>query len=68
MIAAYEANIADVRRAVPKTRLLEFDVKECWAPLCAFLGVPVPASPFPKTNSTAEFVARGNPPGELGNY
>jgi hypothetical protein len=29
-----------------------------WAPLCEFLGVPVPDAPYPKTNSTEEFRAR----------
>jgi hypothetical protein len=43
---------------VPKDRLLVFDVKEGWGPLCAFLGVAVPDSPFPRENSTEQFQAR----------
>lgn len=39
-------------------RVLTYDVAEGWGPLCAFLGVPVPDEPFPRTNSTAEFRAR----------
>lgn len=27
---------------------------ESWPPLCAFLGVPVPADPFPRTNDRGE--------------
>ncbi|MBE9186989.1 MULTISPECIES: sulfotransferase family protein [Bacteria] len=44
--------------SVPPERLLIFDVKEGWAPLCAFLGVDVPATPYPRENSTQEFQAR----------
>lgn len=49
---------AQVRAAVPAERLLVFDVREGWAPLCAFLGVPVPDGPFPRVNDTAQFQAR----------
>lgn len=44
--------------AVPPERLLVFDVKEGWDPLCAFLGVDAPAAPYPRENSTQEFQAR----------
>ena len=54
-IAVYQQHIEDVKRHVPPERLLVFDVKEGWAPLCAFLGVPVPTMPFPHLNDTAEF-------------
>jgi hypothetical protein len=30
-------------------------VKEGRAPLCDFLGVPVPAEPFPRSNDRSEF-------------
>ena len=43
---------------VPKDRLLVFNVAEGWAPLCAFLGVPVPDTPYPRENSTQEFQTR----------
>lgn len=47
---------ADVMRHVPADRLLVYDVKQGWEPLCAFLGVPVPeGKPFPHLNDTAEF-------------
>jgi hypothetical protein len=39
---------------LPAERLLVFSPKEGWAPLCAFLGVPVPAEPFPRVNSRDE--------------
>jgi hypothetical protein len=43
---------------VPKERLLVFDVKEGWEPLCAFLGVEAPVTSFPRENSTEQFQAR----------
>lgn len=48
-----------VRRDVPADRLLVYEVREGWGPLCAFLGVPVPeGKPFPHLNDAAEFRAR----------
>ncbi len=57
-IAVFEAHIAEVQRTIVPERLLTFDVAEGWEPLCAFLEVPVPETPFPRTNSTEEFRAR----------
>ncbi|KAI1402636.1 P-loop containing nucleoside triphosphate hydrolase protein [Hypoxylon fuscum] len=45
-----EAHNAKVRSVVPKDQLLEMDLSEGWAPLCQFLGVPVPDEPFPRAN------------------
>ena len=53
-IEVYEKHNALVKATVPAERLLVFDVREGWQPLCDFLGVPVPDEPFPKTNSTEE--------------
>jgi hypothetical protein len=55
--AAYEAHNAAVIAAVPPEKLLVFEPGDGWAPLCAFLGVPVPDEPYPQVNSTAEFQA-----------
>lgn len=44
-----------VKAAIPASRLLVFQVKEGWEPLCAFLGLPVPEGPFPRTNDRSEF-------------
>jgi hypothetical protein len=55
LIRAYEAHNAAVRAAIPAQQLLVYQVKEGWGPLCAFLGVPEPAEPFPRTNDRAEF-------------
>ncbi|OQV08201.1 hypothetical protein CLAIMM_12511 [Cladophialophora immunda] len=42
---------------VPEGQLLEYNVKEGWGPLCAFLGVDVPDRPFPKLNEGANIKA-----------
>ncbi len=56
VLAAYRRRAAQVRAAIAPERLLIFDVAEGWAPLCRFLGVPIPATPFPRVNSTAEWL------------
>ncbi|MFU8852206.1 sulfotransferase family protein [Micromonospora sp. SL1-18] len=45
----------EVKAYVPADRLLVYNVAEGWAPLCAFLGVPVPDEPFPRLNETDSF-------------
>lgn len=57
-IAVYERHNRAVREEVPADRLLVFNSREGWEPLCHFLGVAVPDVAFPKTNSTDEFRAR----------
>lgn len=54
MMAAFERHCAEVVGAVPKDRLLVFDAKQGWAPLCAFLGVHAPDEPFPHINTNDE--------------
>jgi len=54
-VRTYQRHIDEVKRTVPPAQLLVFEVKDGWAPLCRFLGVPVPSTPFPRTNETAEF-------------
>ena len=39
-----------VRSVVPPEKLLEMELGDGWAPLCGFLGVPVPDEPFPRAN------------------
>jgi sulfotransferase family protein len=53
--AAYERHNAEVRATVPAERLLEWQVTDGWAPLCARLGLPVPDAPFPHANTRDEF-------------
>lgn len=57
-LAVFRAHLDAVKREVPPDRLLVFEASQGWAPLCAFLGVPVPAEPFPHVNDTAT-VKRG---------
>lgn len=55
LIAVFNAHEAAVKAAIPAERLLVHSAKDGWDPLCAFLGVPVPAEPYPRTNSKEEF-------------
>jgi hypothetical protein len=58
-IRIFEDHNREVVATVPRQRLLVFDVKEGWEPLCTFLGVPVPAGePFPHVNDAADFSRR----------
>jgi hypothetical protein len=55
-LAVFAQHVAAVQEAIAPERLLVFDVKQGWDPLCAFLGVPVPEDePFPHVNDTAAF-------------
>jgi hypothetical protein len=56
--ATFNSHIAEVKAAIPPERLLVYEVKQGWAPLCAFLGKPVPEAPFPNVNDSAEFKRR----------
>ncbi len=47
--------IDQVKADVPADKLLVFEVKQGWEPLCAFLDKPVPETPFPHVNDTAQF-------------
>lgn len=61
-VEVFNRHIRTVREQVPPDRLLVFDVKEGWEPLCAFLGVPVPqGEEFPRLNDTAAFNQRREP-------
>ncbi len=53
--AAYEAHNDAVRAAIPADRLVEWCPGDGWDPICAALGVAVPAEPFPHVNSTNDF-------------
>ncbi|MDX8448084.1 sulfotransferase family protein [Mesorhizobium captivum] len=54
-LAVYEANVEAVLNTVPAKRLLVHKLGDGWEPLCAHLGVPVPAEPYPNRNTTKEF-------------
>lgn len=42
----------------PAERLLVYRTGDGWEPLCDFLGVPVPAEPYPRVNSREEMTER----------
>ena len=55
LVKAFVAHNDAVKEAIPPAQLLVFEVKDGWEPLCNFLGAPVPAEAFPRTNDRAEF-------------
>jgi hypothetical protein len=56
-IDVYLAHNDYVRKQAPPGQLLVFEASEGWAPLCEFLGCPVPDEAYPRVNSTEEFLA-----------
>ena len=59
---AYNQEIIDT---IAPERLLVFHPNEGWEPLCDFLGVPVPAEPFPRVNSRDELGSASDEKGGL---
>jgi hypothetical protein len=53
----FRRHTAAVVAAIPKERLLVYEVGQGWEPLCAFLDLPVPSTPFPHVNTRADFEA-----------
>jgi len=58
MVDYFKRHTDEVIRTIPPQRLLVFEAKQGWEPLCKFLGVPEPATPYPSENSREEFKAR----------
>ena len=58
MTAYMRRHDAEVLATVPQDRLLVYEVKQGWGPLCVFLGVAEPEGPFPRENSREAFAAR----------
>jgi len=54
MIRYFDKWREDVIAGLPPERLLVHRAKEGWAPICAFLGVPVPKEPYPRVNSKTD--------------
>ncbi|MDC8003411.1 sulfotransferase family protein [Aureisphaera galaxeae] len=48
-------HIAEVKDYVPADKLLVYDVRDGWEPLCKFLGVEEPADPLPHLNKKENF-------------
>jgi hypothetical protein len=59
-ISVFQKHIEEVKRTVPPERLLVYDIKQGWEPLCTFLDVPVPDKPFPRLNDRASFAGTRN--------
>jgi hypothetical protein len=58
-ISVFERWNDGVKERVPAEKLLVYEVKEGWGPLCEFLGVEVPEDePFPHLNDTKVFRRR----------
>ena len=54
MVNYFNERTEKLKAEIPADRLLVFDVKQGWEPLCEFLGVAVPATEFPRVNSRDE--------------
>ncbi len=58
-LSVFAEHNREVQTTVPADRLLVFDVKQGWEPLCTFLGVPVPEGElFPHVNDAESFQQR----------
>ena len=49
-----------LKKRVFLEKLLIYNVKEGWEPLCKFLEVPVPKDPMPRSNDKGQFVEKIN--------
>ena len=54
LIRVFNEHSAAVKSAFGPDRLLVFEAKDGWAPICKFLGVPVPDEAYPRVNSKEE--------------
>ena len=57
-VAVFDAHNRRVEATLPESRLLVFEAKQGWDPLCRFLGVEVPDEPYPRVNTTEDFGQR----------
>ncbi|MBG7610574.1 MAG: sulfotransferase family protein [Anaerolineae bacterium] len=49
-IGVFKKHIEEVKVIVPKEKLLIYNIKEGWGPLCEFLNVQIPRESFPHVN------------------
>lgn len=55
----FEKHVRDVKYHVPAQRLLVYDVREGWGPLCQFLNCAIPEdTPFPHLNTSEDWAKR----------
>lgn len=58
-LQVFEDHIAEVQRQVPPEKLLVYQIKQGWEPLCRFLGVPEPEGiPFPHLNDRQGYLRK----------
>ena len=55
MIECFNAHVQQVKDTVPAERLLVFEAKMGWEPLCEFLDVEVPSDSYPHVNTREDF-------------
>ncbi|KAF2171682.1 hypothetical protein M409DRAFT_17919 [Zasmidium cellare ATCC 36951] len=53
-ITVYDGHHAWLQEIVPKEKLVYYNVKDGWEPLCRALDVPVPDVPFPRLNDSKD--------------
>lgn len=53
-IACFDRHHAWLEEIVPKEKLVYFNVKDGWEPLCRALDVPAPDVPFPRLNEAKD--------------
>jgi hypothetical protein len=58
MAAAFDRYNDEVRATVPADRLLVWTAADGWEPLCEFLELEVPDTPFPRVNDSQQFGER----------
>jgi hypothetical protein len=54
MVSYFNRRNEEIKAALPDDRLLVFEAKQGWDPLCDFLGMPVPDTAFPRINTRDE--------------
>lgn len=55
IIRRFNAINEETLNFIPKDRSLVYEVKTGWEPLCNFLNVPIPDTPFPRSNTRDDF-------------
>lgn len=58
VISVYNRNVAEVQAAFGADRLLTYELRSGWGPLCTFLDVDIPTEPYPRGNDSTRFHAK----------
>ena len=57
-VVFFNSWVKHVKERVPKERLLIFEAKQGWEPLCNFLNLPIPDQPFPHVNDSSSMLRK----------